>query len=211
MLGDHFLVGQRPDLLRDFALRAPLKAHSLPPPAHDAGVQIVGVVHVPSEDDRQIRCTKAFQESFHRAQDGQTTAGECGRLRVEKEVLHVHYHQGHSTRPHCHLVEIKWGDLCQPIGGLLRKRLGGYVILHRAISFLAADEGPPSRPPSGRRNSIPMDPVSKFSSMTEPSRLALEGPAAAPDKRRGRDANRGQHTQATETNQRITSILSGGE
>ena len=92
MFHDDFLTRQGLDFWVDFAFRAAFEAHAFPPRAHDAGIQKIGVVHVPAEYHRSAGLAESMDQFFQVGENGEAAARECGGSWIQEEQLHIDHH-----------------------------------------------------------------------------------------------------------------------
>lgn len=127
----------------DLTFGTAFQAHAFPPPTHDSAVEIVGMMNVPSEDHRAILCAECTGKPLQYGKDRQSPASERGRMRIEKEILHVDDHQGALLWVECHGVCIEGFDVFQPEFCLAGKRAGSYIRIHRHLPVYPEVLNPP--------------------------------------------------------------------
>lgn len=76
VLENHFFLCLWSQVTMNLAFRGPFDAHAFPPPAHNAAVDMVGVMHVPGIDHRTVVLTKGIDQTLEQRQDGEAAASE---------------------------------------------------------------------------------------------------------------------------------------
>ena len=127
---DNFFVGSGLERLMDFAVGIAFKAHTLPPPAHDAGIKAVRMVHMAGEDNGAAGASEGCDKLFHVGENSMAAAGEGRRGGIKEEVLHIDDHQSGLFDQQLHRVAIEGGDFIEPLSGFAFKGFGSYVVVH---------------------------------------------------------------------------------